>query len=140
LKTAPVEDILAAYKIAPESFKQLVSHPIFRQEIRDMKTKLKEEGFSFRVKLQAQAEAYLSEAWNLVHDPETPANVKADIIKWSVKTAGLETSANNSQSIGQDLGKLAEEIKNMPAGELEVRALQILVKKSEHSGRVVSES
>lgn len=129
LKTAPIADILSAYKITPEEFKRLTLHPVFVQDLRDTKGKLREEGFSFRVKAAAQAEAYLAQSWKMVHDPDTPANVRADLLKWTTKIAGLD----NPQVAGgspEDLSKVMEQAKNMDMQTLELRVLQIIMKKS----------
>lgn len=128
LKTAPVEDILAAYRIPVERFKELVNHPVFRREIRDMKEKVKEEGFSFRIKAQAQAEAYLSQAWEMVTDPETPANVRADLIKWTTKVASLEPKpdAGPQVAVNVDMRGITDE-------ELKARVMSIVVKKAKHT-------
>ena len=128
LKTAPISELLTAYQMSVEDFKRLAAHPRFLQDLRDAKAKLREEGGTFKVKLQAQAEQYLHEAWKLVHDPDTPANVKSDLIKWSVKASGLEAKPD-AQDPANALPQLAEQLKSMPAGELEMRVYQILLRK-----------
>jgi hypothetical protein len=131
LKTRPIPDLLIAYKISVDEFKCLTQHPVFRQDMQEMKEKLREEGFSFRVKAQAQAEQYLQAAWAMVHSADTPANVKADLIKWTTKVAALEPSP---QSIASDMSKslpqMAAALKDMPADELEMRVYSIIMKKA----------
>ena len=129
MKSAPITDVLQAYNVSVEKFKSLAQHPVFRQDLRDMAEKLRTEGYSFKVKAQAQAEAYLNEAWRMVHDPETPANVRAQLIQWTTKVGGLEVSPTQSSTTSQDLTKLAEDLKNMPADQIELRAFSILVKR-----------
>ena len=133
MKSAPVKDILQAYNISVEKFKSLTQHPLFRQDLRDMSEKLRNEGYSFKVKAQAQAEAYLNEAWRMVHDPETPANVRAQLIQWTTKVGGLEVPPSNQTTTSQDLTKLAEDLKNLPVDQLELRAYSIIMKKSQHA-------
>lgn len=128
LKVAPVADIISAYKIPPEEFKRLTLHPVFVQDLRDMKQRLREEGFSFRVKAAAQAEAYLSEAWRMVHDSETPANVRADLVKWTTAVAGLSTNPQKQISGIDDTRALMEQLKTMPVQELEMRVLRVIMK------------
>ena len=128
LKTAPIADLLTAYKLPVEDFKRLTQHPLFLQDLRDTKAKLREEGWTFKVKLQAQAEQYLHEAWRLVHDPATPANVKANLIQWSVKASGLEAKPD-AQDQAATLPQLVDQMKTLPAGELEMRVYQILLRK-----------
>lgn len=129
LKTAPITQLLSAYGLTVEEFKALATHPVFRQDLQDVRDKLREEGFSFRVKLQAQAEVYLAEAFRLVHNPDTPANVKADLIKWSVKAAGLEqqTQAPSAQQIPQ---MMVDQLKEMPDGELEMKVMSVVLRQA----------
>lgn len=90
LKTAPVTELLVAYKITPDEFRALVASPRFRADFSEMKQRIADEGFTFRAKAQAQAEYYLQQAWKMVNDADTPANVRADLIKWTTKVANLE--------------------------------------------------
>lgn len=137
LRTAPVSDLIQAYRISVEEFKQLANHPVFRQELRETRDRIKEEGFSFKVKAQAQAEAYLAEAWNMVHDKDVPASTRSQLIQWTAKVAGLETPTPSANT-QPDLNSLAAELKNLPAGELEVRALSIIMRKAENAPRVIN--
>jgi uncharacterized protein (UPF0147 family) len=131
LKTRPLPDLLIAYKISVEDFKSLTQHPVFRQDMQDMKEKLREEGFSFRVKAQAQAEQYLQAAWTMVHDASTPANVRADLIKWTTKVAALEpTPQSIAGEMNKSLPQMAAALKDMPADELEMRVYQIIARKA----------
>jgi hypothetical protein len=125
MKTAPVADLLQAYKMSVEDFKLLVEHPVFRQDMRDTKEKLRDEGFSFKVKAQAQAEAYLHEAWAMVHNPDTPANVRADLIKWTTKVGGLEPKqdAQTNVAVNVDMRQISDE-------ELTARVMQIAMKRA----------
>jgi hypothetical protein len=93
---------------------------------------LKVEGWSFRKKAQAQAEAYLDLVFGLVNSNTTPVQVKADLIKSTVKWAGLEAPPpqKQQQDVQADLSVLAEELKNMSEGELELRVMQIVSKRT----------
>jgi hypothetical protein len=42
------------------------------------------------MKARLQAEEMLKTSWRMVQDKETPANVRADLIKATVRWAGLE--------------------------------------------------
>lgn len=130
LKTAPLPSLLEAYGISPEEFKELTQHPVFRHDMLEMRDRLKEEGFSFRMKAQAQAEQYLKQAWDLVHSVDTPANVKADLIKWTTKVANLEPKPSNQGDFtgAAMLPQLAEQLKAMPEGELELKVMQIVLR------------
>jgi hypothetical protein len=99
----------------------------------EMRDKLREEGFSFKVKAQAQAEQYLKEAWRLVHSPLTPANVRASLIQWTAKVAGLDNPTPQAQQGALPL--MAEQLKNLPDGELEMRVMSIVLRNSKQEIR-----
>ena len=132
LKSAPVADLLDAYDISTEAFREIARNPVFRRDMLEMRDKLKEEGFSFRLKAQAQAEQYLQQAWKLVHDGNTPSNVRADLIKWTTKVAGLEPRPSDPQFSSSGsvtfLPQLAEQLKSMPDGELEMKVMQVVLR------------
>jgi len=58
----------------------------YREEVRT-------KGLTFKVKARAQAEELLKTSWTLIHDPVVSPAVKADLIKSTVKWAGLDTSS-----------------------------------------------
>jgi hypothetical protein len=64
---------------------------IYREEIR-------EKGLTFRLKARAQAEELLTTSYMLIHDPSVSPAVKADLIKSTVKWAGLEPKGTEDNS------------------------------------------
>ena len=131
LKTQPVPELLDAYGITTEEFRTLTQHPVFRHDMLEMRDKLKQEGFSFRLKAQAQAEMYLKEAWSMVHDPNVPANVRSSLIQWTTKVAGLEPKQGEVQgSPLSNLTVMAEQLKNLPDGELEMRVMAVILRQA----------
>jgi hypothetical protein len=62
---------------------------------------LKKEGMSFKLKAQLQAEELLKKSWAMIHAPldEVPANVKADLLKATVRWGGLEQDKGASQQV-----------------------------------------
>lgn len=92
LKTAPLKEIRDSYGITDEEWEVLKNNEQFRQAILKCQEDAKEEGYSFRAKAKMQAEELLKTSWRLIHDPDTPANVKADLIKFTTRVAGLEPS------------------------------------------------
>ena len=87
---APVPEICAAYSISKDEFVQLTDDPIFVKAYQDAKESLQKDGMSFRLKARLQADALLKKSWLLIHDDSTPTTVKADLIKSTVRWAGLE--------------------------------------------------
>lgn len=92
LQTAPIKDICMAYGITREQWNQLRVHPQFVADVRAAHEELKKEGMSFRMKARLQADELLKKSWQMIHEPfdRVPANVKADLIKFTVRAAGLE--------------------------------------------------
>jgi hypothetical protein len=103
LGDVPKKDVLAAYAIDKDRWEKLRVNPVFIKAVKDAKEQLTKEGASFRIKAKMQAEQLLDTSWKLIHDKLTPASVKADLIKYTTKVAGLEpkegqlTSGNNLQ-------------------------------------------
>lgn len=90
MRGAPVPEICAAYGISKNEFMELVDDPLFIKAYGDAKEALQKDGMSFRIKARLQAEALLKKSWLLIHAPETPSTVQADLIKATVRWAGLE--------------------------------------------------
>jgi hypothetical protein len=83
-------EVCAAYNITKERFAKLITLPAFATAYKNALEMLQKQGMSFRIKAQMQAEEYLKTMWALVHSPHTPANIKADLIKTTIRAAGLE--------------------------------------------------
>jgi hypothetical protein len=83
-------DLLVEYGYTPESWEVLRANPTFQKAVKDAVEMLQREGMAFRVKAKMQSEALLETSWKLIHAKETPAVVKADLIKSTWKVAGLE--------------------------------------------------
>lgn len=68
---------------------------IFLQKLAACREEVRTKGLTFRVKARAQAEELLRTSWVLIHDPVVSPAVKADLIKSTVKWAGLDTAPAN---------------------------------------------
>lgn len=90
LRECPRNQILEAYGIGPAEWDLLRHNAVFQKALQDAVEKLRRDGMSFRVKAQMQAEALLETSWQLIHAQNTPAAVKSDLIKNTIKVAGLE--------------------------------------------------
>ena len=131
LEAGTLQEVLESYNITPERFKLILANPAFRQEYEAHEESIQHEGWSFRKKCQAQAEAHLDLVFRLANSDQTPAAVRADLIKHTVKWAGLDapapTAANNPADM---LPQMAEQLKSLPDGELELRVMQIVMKRN----------
>jgi hypothetical protein len=94
LKQRPVSDTCAAYGVSRETYLTLRDYPPFQDAVARALEALKEEGMSFKVKARAQSEALLTTSWGLIHAPEdkVPPSVRADLIKFTIRAAGLDGS------------------------------------------------
>ena len=78
----------------------------------------------------AQAEELLTTSWVLIHDPTTSPAVKADLIKSTVKWAGLEPK-NDAQAV--DVGGGVKITINLGGQEHEVRPTQPAIENAEYT-------
>lgn len=104
LRTASIKTICEAYGIEREEWDQIRQQPAFIQEVADWMDKLKQDGMSFKVKAALQSEELLKTSWRMIHDTSgrIPPSVRADLLKFTVRVAGLDASkdqgAGNTQA------------------------------------------
>lgn len=72
--------------------------PVFLKRVETYRDEVRSKGLTFRLKARAQAEELLTTSYMLIHDPAVSPAVKADLIKSTVKWAGLEPRSNEEQS------------------------------------------
>ena len=96
MKTGTPRSICASYGIEREEWDILRTNPAFIDDLTKAAEMVRTEGGSFKARSQLQAQEYLKEAWRLVHDPGTPPAVRADLIKSTVKWAGLDASRDQA--------------------------------------------
>jgi len=72
--------------------------PVFLKRVESYREEVKEKGLTFRLKARAQAEELLTTSYMLIHDPAVSPAVKADLIKSTVKWAGLEPKNNENDA------------------------------------------
>lgn len=68
----------------------LLKEPAFALTVKNYRSEITTSGLSFKLKARVQAEDLLMHSYNIATDPEAPASVRADIIKWTAKMAGYE--------------------------------------------------
>lgn len=90
LREHPVKDICEAYGVDHDRWLALRQNPLFKAAVAKYVDILKKEGTSFKLKAMLQSEAMLKLSWRLAHDPDTPANVRADLIKSTFRAAGYD--------------------------------------------------
>jgi hypothetical protein len=94
LREHPVPDVCASYGVDAGQWERLRKDPGFQSAVVKYAEQLKTEGMGFKLKAQLQSEALLQKSWKIIHDPDTPAAVKADLIKYTWKCSGHDKSAD----------------------------------------------
>jgi hypothetical protein len=94
LQQQPVKEICEAYGIDRYEYDRLRNDPAFRRAVALATETLREEGASFKLKARAQSEELLKTSWALIHKPldQVSASVKAQLIMFTVRCAGLDAS------------------------------------------------
>jgi len=105
LQVAPIERILDAYGLDAAAWDILRQNSRFVADVKAAEESLQKEGMSFKMKARLQAEELLKTSWRMIHAPldQVPPSVKADLLKFTIRCAGLDNdpksnSANNSQA------------------------------------------
>ena len=85
-----IADLLSHYRITAADLKRFAVDKIFKTRLVHFRREIATEGLGFRMKARVQAEELLQTSWNLIHDPSITPSVRADLLKSTVKWAGLE--------------------------------------------------
>jgi hypothetical protein len=85
-----VDDLFEHYNIDADDLRRFTQDKVFNTRVEHFRREIATEGLGFRMKARVQAEELLTTSWNLIHDPGVSPNVKSDLIKSTVKWAGLE--------------------------------------------------
>jgi len=91
-------EVFSKYEYNDESAARLIANPAFIATVKKYKDEIQEGGVSFKLKARIQAEDLLTHSYLLATDPETPASVRADMIKWTARVADLEPRGNDKAS------------------------------------------
>src|SRR4249920_27896 len=85
-----VQELLIRYRLHASDILAFNADPIFLRRVDHFRNEIRDKGVTFKLKARAQAEELLTTSWLLIHDPAVSPAVKADLIKSTVKWAGLE--------------------------------------------------
>jgi len=85
-----LQEVITRHKIAAIDILAFNKDPIFLKKVEHYQNEVREKGLTFKLKARAQAEELLTTSYLLIHDPAVSPAVKADLIKSTVKWAGLE--------------------------------------------------
>ena len=116
-----IPEILQRHNLSSADLVEISKDPVFDKKVKHYRDEIREKGITFRLKARAQAEELLTTSWSLIHDPDVSAAVKADLIKSTVKWAGLETKGDTAEgstggvSITINLGGEKQDLKVVDA-------------------------
>ena len=94
MRTAPIKEICEAYGITRPEWDSLRTFPAFVQAVKAALEMLKIDGMGFKMRARLQAEELLKTSWAMIHEDKdkVPAAVKADLLKFTIRAAGLDAS------------------------------------------------
>lgn len=95
-----INEIVNRHRIQPAELLRFNQDPVFLRKVDHYRGEIREKGLTFRLKARAQAEELLTTSWLLIHDAAVSPAVKADLIKSTIKWAGLEPKDNISTDSG----------------------------------------
>ena len=85
-----LQEVMGRHSIDANDLLVFKKDPVFLKKVEAYRDEVREKGMTFRLKARAQAEELLTTSYLLIHDPGVSPAVKADLIKSTVKWAGLE--------------------------------------------------
>jgi hypothetical protein len=91
LRTSSVRAICEAYGIDREEWDRVRFEPVFMADLERAVKLVAEEGMSFKLKAKLQAEELLKTSWRLIHDPSTPPQTRADLLKATMRWAEYDS-------------------------------------------------
>ena len=105
LRVAPLRDICASYNIAHDEWLLLKEDPVFQRDLAAAVELVKKDGMSFRLKAKLQSEELLKTSWKMIHSQNeaVPASVRADLLKFTVRAAGLAEPAEKAGANANNL-------------------------------------
>ena len=120
MQTGSPRQICAEYNIDEEGWNQLKKNPAFVYACAEAREMAKAEGGSFRMKARAIAEDMLGDLHALATSNESydtvPATVRADVMKFVVRVAGLDASIDQKGAASAKAGAQATAIINIDLG------------------------
>lgn len=93
-----VQEICEAYNVDQHQWNALRHDPLFVAAVKEAVETLRKDGMRFKTKARLQSEELLQTAWGLIHssNEDVPPAVKADLIKFTIRAAGLDGSKDQA--------------------------------------------
>jgi hypothetical protein len=91
-----LDEIKQRHRITSSDLLVFNKDPVFLKKVEHYREEIREKGLTFKLKARAQAEELLTTSWGLIHSADVSPAVKADLIKSTVKWAGLEVRTDEN--------------------------------------------
>ena len=91
-----VDEIKTRHGVSSSELLVFNKDPVFLKAVERHRDDIRENGVTFRLKARAQAEELLLTSWEMIHSPDVSPTVKADLIKSTVKWAGLDSKVEDA--------------------------------------------
>lgn len=83
----PIQEVLSGEGITASEYAAISTNPQFQRYLAAYEKELTDNGFSFSAKAKVLAEASLPTVYHMIHDQDTPAAVRrqliADLVEWA---------------------------------------------------------
>ncbi|MGA0847488.1 MAG: hypothetical protein ACO3PY_02615 [Pontimonas sp.] len=89
-----LDEIKQRHRITASDLLVFNKDRVFLKKVEAYREDIRDKGITFKLKARAQAEELLTTSWMLIHSADVSPAVKADLIKSTVKWAGLEAKAD----------------------------------------------
>lgn len=96
----PYPAICARHGVTENEWGLLTKDPEFMGAVEGLRSAMRRDGGSFKVKSRALAEKLLKRFEEMIYSDDVAASVKADLMKYAVKMAGLDASAEQRAASG----------------------------------------
>lgn len=94
-----LDEIKARHNLKTRTLLAFSKDPVFGKRVEHYREEVRTKGLTFRLKARAQAEELLRTSWMLIHNDDVSAAVRADLIKSTVKWAGLEVRPDEDNNL-----------------------------------------
>lgn len=92
----PTHELLISLGITEHEFETLCEDSLFKRKVKEFTKELTENGTSFALKAQLQAEDLLKTQYRIAKDPDTPPSVAIAAISNTIRWAGFDKRPGDS--------------------------------------------
>jgi hypothetical protein len=95
------QQVCEAYGITAEQWDVIRQSPVFVNDLKARMIELQADGVSFKMKARLQSSEYLKKLWKITEETGAegaPVAVRADIMKFIIRAAGLDGSKDQANA------------------------------------------